>query len=177
MGSTTQHVVRTAQGRLTGSGARCCVYRVTCSISVLICILCGSSVMAKFTLKSPRRARKLQRSTCEAACAQRQYFDMPFPWLVERLDACSLSAHTYIANPMARHSLSTHPLSVSTPSQLPEEPAGVLWHQPCHTAPSWLRISCAGCNCRERSSVLPHTTSPCCVHGAPQAAVCMSCGR
>jgi hypothetical protein len=30
---------------------------------VLICILCGSSVMARLTLKSPRRARKLQRST------------------------------------------------------------------------------------------------------------------
>jgi hypothetical protein len=84
--------------------------------------------MARFTLKSPRRARKLQRSTCKAPCTQRQYFDIPFPWLVVRLDACSLSAHTHNATPMPRHSLSTHPLSVSTPSQLPEEHAGVLWH-------------------------------------------------
>lgn len=35
----------------------------TCSISVLICIFCGSSIMARFTLKSPRSAKKLQRNT------------------------------------------------------------------------------------------------------------------
>lgn len=35
----------------------------TCSISVFICIFCGSSVMVSCTLKSPRRARKLHRST------------------------------------------------------------------------------------------------------------------
>lgn len=39
----------------------CCV--PTCSISVLICIFFGSSIIARFTLKSPRRAKKLQRNT------------------------------------------------------------------------------------------------------------------